>query len=190
MSLNKSIASLGWGGSGLNDFLKELAPKFAFGIFVAAPAAKAAADVHATIAANTSIAPVTTGLTSPVYPRNARVTFLAAWDGGDVVLTGTDQFGVAQTETFTSNPGAVVVGVKVWKTIDSIMHTVVGATANTYSVGSGDKLGLGMIPSAGFFIGTHDGLTELMTLDAANGGFTPATLPNGAVNYSVLVNKA
>jgi hypothetical protein len=189
------VASIGYGGAqlgntGPNDGLNRLLGKMALGIYFAAPAAKSATAVHASIAGTTSVVPVTTGITNPAIPRNLTATMAASWDGGNISIVGTDQFDQPQTETITGTAASTVVGVKVWKTITSVAHTAVGVNAAGYSVGTGDKLGLGVKCSVGngFIIGTKDGVGELMVLDVANAGFTPTTVPNAAINYQVLVS--
>lgn len=157
------------------------------------PAAKSANSVHAAIRGDTSIANVTTGLANPVTPRNLRVAFGAAhWDGGDVIAIGTDQFGAAVTETFTSTPGSTVVGVKIFATVTSLHHTVLGTdsdAANTYTVGTGDKIGVLLIPHTGSpVLLTVDGVGEAVTFDAATNAFTPTTVPNASHVYVLIVN--
>lgn len=127
-------------------------------------------------------------------PRNVRAIFAAAWDGGNIVVTGTDQFNKAQTETLTANPGNTVVGVKVWKTITSVAKTAVGATANTVSVGTGDKLALTITLANQFAVAlsratNSDPYTaETITVDTATSAFTPTNLPDGARDYQVLAH--
>src|SRR5688572_11082306 len=91
--------------------------------------AKGATAIHAAIAGTTSIDPVTTGITNPTVPRNLIITFGATWDGGDVVVVGTDANDAAVTETFLSNAGSTRVGTKIFKTVTSVAHTVVGVDA-------------------------------------------------------------
>jgi uncharacterized protein (DUF2062 family) len=109
-------------------------------VSLGAPAAPAVA-VHAAIAATTPITPVTTGLTNPAQPRNLAVVFGSGWDGGDVIVKGTDQFGASISETFLTGSAVTRVGNKVFKTVTSVEHTAVGTT-QTYTVQTGSKLGL------------------------------------------------
>ena len=110
-------------------------------VSLGAPAAAAVA-VHAAIAGNTPVTPVTSGLTNPAVPRSVDVVFAASWDGGDVIVKGTNQFGKDVSETFTAAAGSTVAGSKMFKTVTSVEHTAVGATANTYTVQTGAKLAL------------------------------------------------
>ena len=72
------------------------------------PAAKSVTAVHADYAG--SAANVWTGtFTDPVIPRNLTATFNAAWDGGTVTVTGTDQFDNAISEDFAPGAGTTVV---------------------------------------------------------------------------------
>lgn len=157
-----------------------------------AVSAKGATTIHAAIAGNTSIVPVTSGITNPTYPRNLLITFAAAWDGGDVVAVGTDQNGLPITESFVSNPAGTRVGTKIFKTVTSVAHTVVGGTANTYSVGDGDKLGLpaGVSPAASSPVLLFtSGVAEAVTFDSTVNGFTPTSIPNGTRSYVLSFNQ-
>lgn len=151
-----------------------------------------ATAIRGAIAGNTSTAPVTAGITNPTYPRNIIITFAAAWDGGDVIVKGTDQDGKVISETFTSNPGATRVGSKIFKTVTSVEHTVVGATANTYSTGDGNKLGLpaGVSPAASSPVLLFtNGVAEAVTFDNTVNGFTPTSVPNGSRSYVLSFNQ-
>src|SRR3954468_10761133 len=101
-------------------------------VSLGAPAAPAVA-VHAGIAGTTSVVPVTTGLTSPVVPRSVDVVFAASYDGGNVVVKGTDQFGKAVSETFVAVAATTVAGSKMFKTVTSVEHLAVGVNAATYT---------------------------------------------------------
>lgn len=180
------VASIGWGGSFLN-YLRKFLEKQPLGCNLSNVAAKGTTDVHAAIAGNTSVAEVTTGITNPAHPRNLRVTFAASWDGGNVTVVGTDEFDQVQTETFVAAAGTTVVGSKVFKTVTSVAHTAVGATTNTYSVGTGDKLGFGVKATGSFYVLTVDGVAEAGTLDTTNSGITPTSVPNGTRDYNILV---
>ncbi len=156
-------------------------------VLVGAPAAAAVA-VHAAIAGNTAITPVTTALTNPVVPRSVDVVFAASWDGGNVIVKGLNTFGKVSEETFTSAPGTTVAGSKMFKTVTSIEHTAVGATANTYTVQTGAKLGLVNDVLDGFGIGLCDGVPEKVTLDSTNESVLFTTAPNGTRVFVLLCN--
>lgn len=123
-------------------------------------------------------------------PRNLRCVFAALWDGGDITVVGTNQFGEAQTEVIADNAGNTVVGEKVWKTVTSISKQAVGATANTVTVGTGDKLACGKVKVNNAFAQLlTDGAAEAVTIDVANSGFTPTTVPDGSHDYQLLVRS-
>lgn len=155
---------------------------------VSAPATASATAVHAAFAGNDASNNFPGPFTNPGVPRNATVTFDAAWDGGDVNVTGTDQFDAAQSELFTSNPGATSVGTKVFKTITAATKSAVGMAADAASIGTGTKLGAGVNIVSAFGILTVDGAAEAVTVDATNDAFTPTTAPNGARVYVFLGN--
>jgi hypothetical protein len=158
-------------------------------------AAKGATAVHAAIRGDTAITPVTTGITNPAVPRNIQIAFGATWDGGDVVVVGTDANGAAVTETFVSDPGQTVVGTKIFKTVTSVAHTELGVDAdagNTYSTGTGDKLGLvaSPAPAAGSPVLLFtNGVAEAVTFDSTLNAFTPASVPNGSRSYVLSFNQ-
>lgn len=118
------------------------------------------------------------------WGRTLRVVFAASWDGGDVIVTGTDQFGQPVSETFASAPSSTVQGVKVFRTVTGVRKTVVGATANTASVGIGTGLGVPFSFTRGQeFL---NGVAELATLGTTYYSFIPATAANGARNYDFI----
>ncbi len=156
---------------------------------IAAPAFADVAVVHAAHAAtgaNAFPGPVT----NPDKPRNLTVTFDAGWDGGDVTVTGFDQFGEVVSETFTASPGATVTGSKVFASVATITKAAVGASAATASVGTGNKLGvLGKLVNATDALLLVDNAAEPATVDAAYNAFTPTvTLPNGLASYVFIAN--
>lgn len=154
--------------------------------------AKGTTAIHAAIAGTTSTVPVTTGITNPTVPRNLIITFGATWDGGDVVVVGTDANDAAVTETFLSNAGSTRVGTKIFKTVTSVAHTVVGVDAATYSTGDGDKLGLVASPapvSGSPVILYTNGVAEAVTYDATLNAFTPTSVPNGSRSYVLSWNQ-
>jgi hypothetical protein len=123
---------------------------------------------------------------SPASSRNLRVTMAAGWDGGDVTVVGTDQSGAAQSEVFATGSGVVRVGAKVFATTHSASKASAGLTLNTASIGTGDKLGAGFDPTGSLLFA--GGVSEAMTADATNMAFTPTTVPNGAVAYTLMKN--
>jgi hypothetical protein len=151
-------------------------------------AAKGAADVHANLAGNAAVA-FPGPFTSPVSPRNLRLTFAASYDGGNVTVTGTDQNGDVISEVFTGTAASTQVGVKVFKTVTAAVRSAVGATANVCSIGTGDKIGVGagIDLAAGAAMLMVGATAEAVTLDATYDGFTPTTVPS-ATTYFLLAN--
>lgn len=72
-------------------------------------------------------------------PRNVEAVFQASWDGGNVVITGLDATGATLAETITAAAGSTVKGAKVFTSITGVTKTIVGATANTVTLKSGNK---------------------------------------------------
>jgi hypothetical protein len=156
-------------------------------VLVGAPAAPAVA-VHAAIAGNTPVTPVTTGITNPAVPRSIDIVFAALYDGGDVVVKGTNQFGKAVEETFVAVAGTTVAGAKIFKTVTSVEHLAVGATANTYTTQTGAKLGLMIDVLDTFAIGLCDGVPEKAVLNATNESVLFTTATNGTKVFALLCN--
>jgi hypothetical protein len=135
----------------------------------------------------------TTAITSPTYPRSLQVVFAASYDGGDVTVTGLDQFGRAQTETIIASAASTVAGVKIWKSItavalpatpgsDAATFTLQTATAETGIIG----LPVPLLGAWGMLL--VDGVAE--NADSWNTtyhGFVPHTAPDASVDYTVLV---
>lgn len=149
------------------------------------PVAANSTGIHAAVAANAASAFPGPFGSIETWGRTLRYVFAAMWDGGDIVVTGLDQFGRPQSETITSAAGSTVDGLKVFREVTAISHTVVGATANTVSVGIGPALGVPFSFQQGQeFV---DGVAELATaLDTINYSFKPATACNGAHDYDFL----
>lgn len=152
---------------------------------VVTPAAKSANSVAAALAANAAGPFVISA--SPAAPRNLRVVFATSWDGGNVTVIGTDQFDQPVTESFTGASNVTVVGTKIFKTVTSASKSAVGATANTASIGTGDKLGLVVKGSQAFCLVGDSTPTAMApaTYDNTYNGFTPANVPNGSLTYTV-----
>ncbi len=160
------------------------------------PAAKAADDVHVAFRGDlvpvdpTAVDAVT--ITSPVIPRNLRVTMAADWDGGNVKVYGTDQFDAVISETFLTGQTVLRVGLKAFKTVTKITKASLGVSAsadNNASVGSGDALGvtaqLASVYGTGHLIGTG---FDSPTLDVTYNTVTFATAPNGARDWNLFTN--
>jgi hypothetical protein len=105
--------------------------------------------VHAAVTDNGAPQTVTTGITSPDFPRN--VTATAGGTAGDikaiqVVVHGTNEAGEVISETlpaFTENTAGTVVGNKAFATVTSFVIPAHDGTGATTAIGTGAKLGLG-----------------------------------------------
>ena len=147
-----------------------------------------AVSILAAKAGNSSTLSWSSGITSPVHPRSVQVVFAASWDGGNITITGYDQFGRAQTELITASAGNTVQGVKVWKTITLVAKSAVGAQADTFTLQTGaDLVGLPVPLLGAWGVGCHDGIAELCTWNATYHAFKPTTTPDGSVDFTVLV---
>lgn len=147
-------------------------------------------------------------LASPPVPRNVviTVTHASAVVAMSGTIFGTDMAGKPQTEPWAVTAGTVsktYTGVKAFATVTEITETVAAdASANSIIAGSGNTLGIGVrtsiakallevvdaaIVATGTVVaaGTQAQVTA-GTADAL-GTYTPATAPNGAHNYEVLV---
>jgi hypothetical protein len=137
------------------------------------PALGTTTAVHAAI---NSAAVVTTGITSPDFPRV--VTIVGAGSGhsaaGTVTINGTDIRDNVIADTLTLNGNTTVVGVKAFKTVTSIDFTAVtGNDANnTVAVGTSALLGLDRLMDADEYLqgsvdGTFEATRATVTYDAA-----------------------
>jgi hypothetical protein len=153
-----------------------------------APAAASATGVAAREEDNVAGGVWVGAFTSPAIPRNVTITFEAAWAGGDVTVSGTDQFDAAITEVIADNPGSLVSGVKVFKTVTGAVNQSVGAGGVNHgaTIGFGNALGLTYLPSAAVGSLTCDGVGEAATWNATYGSVTPTTAPNAARNYAAM----
>lgn len=154
------------------------------------PAAASTTGVHAALAGNA--APAFPGpFTSPAVPRNVTATFAGSYDGGDITFVGT-RLGQVQTETIVASAGSTVAGTKIFDTVTSASRSTTGATANTVSLGWGEKLGT---PWA--FTGVQglfyvDGVLQTdHTMDGTNYGVTPHSgdVANGTKDYLLIVKE-
>jgi len=153
-------------------------------------AAKSATSVHASMQGDAVGAQVvTTGITSPVTPRNLRCVFGATWDGGAVTVTGTNQANAAITEVFTGT-NTTIVGAKAFKTVTRIAYPAGGTGTtgtNTLTVGTGDTIGIAfdVVDAVGML---HVGTTiEPVTVDPTYNTFIPTTTPS-TTTYLLLCN--
>lgn len=146
--------------------------------------------IHAAILATDAGSPYNAD-TQPDVPRNLTCDFAALWDGGDITITGTDQFDSVVSEVFADNPGFQVVGTKIFKTIAAlgIAKELVGSQAVAVTVGIGDKLGITpatavkgvlLVDGVSKTGATWDGTYSAVTPDAAD-------VPNSSKEYMVVV---
>lgn len=114
------------------------------------PAILITANADSTLVTTVAAAAGTTSLTivaaeeaklRSVGPRSVAICSDAAQTEA-VTVTGTDQFGTAQTEAISFNGATVVKGTKVWGSISSISQAARSGAANI-SVGWGDIFGTG-----------------------------------------------
>ncbi len=162
---------------------------------IEAPAVVAADSVHAGHAGNDASNAFAGPLGAIDVPRNVSVTFGASWDGGNVTVTGTDQYDGAVSETIVANPGNTVDGVKVFKTVTAIAKAAVGSNADTATVGLGRLLGVviegrtmgGSI--GGYGIGIMGDNTPFVATGSGYDGFSPPSFaePNGFSDFVVVL---
>lgn len=106
------------------------------------------AAASSTAVASTLVMPTTgttvftTGITSPVTPRNLVCVGNAAGISSVVTIVGTNTRGSIISETFTMNGTTPVVGNKAFATVTSIIVGVRNAVSDSVNVGTGVKLGL------------------------------------------------
>jgi len=139
------------------------------------------------------------GITQPDYPRNLQVDFNAAWDGGNVVVTGVGADGRTRTETFVDPGGAgVVVGTEAFAVITNLENTgtfgagtvdvQLAAAANTVlgvtsrNVAAFLKMTIGTHTFGASLVPTHEAVAaEVLT----KGTFRPTTAPTAAIDYHI-----
>lgn len=152
--------------------------------------------VHAAVSDTGSTQTVTTGLTSPDVPRNITATpggTTANVTAVQCIITGTDVFGNALTETlpaFTAASSAAVTGAKAFKTVTAISQPACG-TSVTIAYGTGSKLGRGRLDSrnvvlAAFLNGVKEATAPTVAFDSANVCNNTVTL-NSALNGNAVI---
>ena len=149
-----------------------------------APVAANATLVHAAVAATAANIFASPFGAIEAWGRNLTVTFGAGWDGGNVTVTGTDQFGQVISETFLSNAGGSRTGSKTFKTVTGAVKTAIGASSDGASIGIGAKLGVPFAFTSGQCF--TDGVAQDATLDTTNYNFAPSSAPNASRNYKFL----
>jgi hypothetical protein len=160
------------------------------------PAAKSANSVHVDFRGDlTTLDPDAVdgvAITSPVIPRNLRVTMGATWDGGDVKVYGTNQFDEVISETFLEGQTVLRVGLNAFKTVTKITKSKIGTDVlgtNVASVGTGDALGLvcqlSSVYGTGHLIGTG---FDAPTLNVTYNTVAFATVPDGSKDWNLFTN--
>jgi hypothetical protein len=128
-------------------------------------------------------------------PRNLQLTSSNAGDTTQtVIVRGTDEFGVAMSETFSLNGTSVIAGNKAFKTVisDQVSATMVG----NLSVGSNTALGLPFFIPGGTGAGAGYILKEAQTGTTPTAGtvkggdLTKATATTGDVRGTYVPNSA
>jgi hypothetical protein len=135
---------------------------------------------------------VSGGFVQPDVPRSLYVVFGADWDGGDITITGTDQFDAVKVETFAANPGDATIGTGIFKTVVSAEYTGDGVgthATNVAAIYTDVKIGLTVVPLTGSpVLLTADGVGEAVVFDAVENAFTPTTSPDGSVVFVLTFN--
>jgi hypothetical protein len=176
------------------DFLRVANPAlrdvFAQGLamFFIQDLAATAVAVHAAVREDAVAAAFTGTITSPAFPRSLSVNFASGWQGGNISVVGTDQFGRAVTETIVASAGNTVQGTKIFATVASATKGAAAGTSDTATLQTGTLIGIPVPLLGAWGIGLVDGVAELFTWDATYHGFTPGTTaPNGTHDYTLFV---
>lgn len=149
-----------------------------------------------------------TQLASPPVPRNVviTVTHASAVVAMSGVISGIGMDGRPQTEPWAVTAGTVsktYTGVKAFSTVTGITEVIAAdASANTIIAGSGNVLGIPVktaiakalleivdaaIVATGVVVAAGTAAQVVAGTADALGTYTPATAPNGAHNYEILV---
>lgn len=160
--------------------------------------------VLAATAGATSIVTTTLGITNPDVPRNLTVTA-----GGTtaqildslITINGYNIEGkpISETFRFAAAGTGTVTGVKAFKTVTSVVIGQQGGSAATFSVGTGNKLGINhrlfnqnttvkvYTQSAAYGAYTLQNAPTVVSNEGPieNNTVTPATTPNGSLIYTI-----
>jgi hypothetical protein len=167
-------------------------------------ASASATAVMAATSAATSIVTVTSGLTDPDVPRNLTVTpggTTADVRDSVVRVNGTNIEGkpIYEDFRFASATSSATTGSEAFRTVTSVVIGQQGSANVTFSVGTGNKLGINhrlFNQNTTVKVYTSTAAYGALTLQAAptvvsNEGslefntVTPATVPNGSLIYSI-----
>ena len=162
---------------------------------------------NALLAPTTNLVLAQSHYTDVITPRN--LVFLASstyagtnmYVKSSALVTGVDCFGNTTTETInfstaTGCAGYTGIGNKAWSSVTSVTITNSSCTVGnvavlTYYMGSGNKLGCpSQLDSTSEVLKMNENLLLITsgTYSTTYQTYTPATNPNGAVNYWLLVN--
>ena len=149
--------------------------------------AATAVAVHAVVREDAALAFPGT-FTNPATPRSLSINFGAGWQGGDVTITGTDQFGRVQSEVIADNAGNTVEGVKIFRTVTAAAKELIAGTTDTCTLQTGLKIGIPVPLLGAWGIQLVNGIAAQPTAwDATYHSFTSATGPGGATDYTLFV---
>lgn len=138
--------------------------------------------------------------TNPDVPRVLSVAFGATWDGGDVEVTGTDQYDNPVTEMFVANPGGATTGTRIFKTVTAATHSMVGVDAETATIDVGNSFGVVIadrtendpnnfdVSQGLIYPGARGTFGSTFALDTTEGSVQPSMLPNGVDGYFFTLN--
>lgn len=167
-----------------------------------APAAAAPAGLAVAAASTVAIQTVNAFLAPGIAAllaggRNVTLTTAGATPAdapATALVTGTGTDNKPLTETITVAQTATIAnGVKIFKTITSVVYAAGDGVGATISIGWGLKLGLTQVPKlrGGASIPTFESLDGVAlspatgVISATNKSYLPATAPNAAHNYCV-----
>lgn len=152
----------------------------------------------------TSGLPSTSGATFD-YPRCLTISSTGAMAGSTFTAVGTDEYGVAMTETFTGPTNSTVTSQKPFKAITSLAYNATSATGITFSAGLSASFGIPYHASRSSKIVSltvdgepHTSTGTLFTAPLTATGTSTATtastrgvvnivseVPNASINYAI-----
>ena len=170
----------------------EGSAKRIFSKSLGSPDALSADGCHAALSLSGSAQTITTGIANPDVPRN--VTLVSSGtQADDVVITGTDENGVAVTDTLTINNTATIQGVKAFSTITQIVYPIDDGSSVNITVGYGDVLGLGLLLSrdsvvAAYLNGVKEGTAPAVTFSSSVVASNTVDLDSATDGNAVIVD--
>lgn len=153
-----------------------------------APASASTTAVMAATAAATTVVTVTSGLTDPDIPRNLTVTpggTTADIRDSIVRVNGTNIEGkvISEDFRFADQTNTTVTGVKAFRTVTSVVIGQQGSVNPTFSVGTGNKLGVN------HRLYNQNTTVKVYTQSAAYGAYTLQSAPTVVANEQNLENN-